>query len=85
MDTVGQITHRLACLVGGPVPDRDLMPRFDQTTQAGNGRQAGAAPVDCHGLSFPYLNFSLAVTMAIIAVTDTILARIRGQSVIMIP
>ncbi len=47
-DVLGDVAHGLLRFVDGPVPDSDRVAVFDQPTQTGNGRQAGATPVDCH-------------------------------------
>ena len=52
-DLVCQIANGLLRLVQGPVPDVNVVSGVNQTPQTGNGRQAGATPVNCHALSLP--------------------------------
>ena len=47
-DVVGEVTDLCLGLLNGPVPDSDFVPAFNKTAQAGDGRQAGAAPVNRH-------------------------------------
>ena len=48
MDVGGQIANRFTRFVGCPVPDGHIVARLQQAAQAGNGGEAGAAPVNSH-------------------------------------
>jgi hypothetical protein len=50
-DVVGQVANLGPRFLDRAVPDGDRVAGFDQAAKAGDGRKAGAAPVDGHGFS----------------------------------
>ena len=47
-DVLGQVAHGFLSLLDRPVPHHHGLACFDQPAQAGDGRQAGSAPMDRH-------------------------------------